>query len=360
MELYISTKKKVSRNWEVIVKFVKIYLLVTLDVPESKNMVQLRILWIYLYDKWTLFSLMPSNSTKFLLLTTLVGGVLVSVSSNSWLGAWIGLEINLMSFIPSMSNVKNMYNTEASLKYFILLVLASATLLFIVVIKTLTEDLFTFQRNLYTPIITCTLLLLKRGAAPLHRWFPGVMEGFRWENCALLITAHKAAPLMLISYLIGINAFILRLILISTIVRSIGGLNQNSIRKILTYSSISHTGWILIALTTSENLWLVYFTIYSTLALIIKLSGASFINQTLITNKEATLIKFIIFTSLLSLGGLPPFLGFLPKWIVIQAIITNNIAPLATILIRYFILLDVSHMSNEETSFFWTFFSQTN
>jgi len=44
-----------------------------------------------------------------------------------------------------MSNVKNMYNTEASLKYFIVQVLASATLLFIVVIKTLTEDLFTFE-----------------------------------------------------------------------------------------------------------------------------------------------------------------------------------------------------------------------
>jgi len=59
----------------------------------------------------------------------------------------------------------------------------------------------------------------------------------------------------------------------------------------------------------------VYYTIYSTLALTvasaIKLSGVSFINQTIITNKEATLIKFMLFTSLLSLGGLPPFLGFL-------------------------------------------------
>jgi len=43
--------------------------------------------------------------------------------------------------------------------------------------------------------------------------------------------------------------------------------------------------------------------------------------------------KFMIFTSLLSLGGLPPFLGYLPKWIVIQAIITNNSAPLATIVV---------------------------
>lgn len=280
---------------------------------------------------------MPNNSTKVLLLITLVGGILVSISSNSWLGAWIGLEINLISFIPLMSNVKNIYNTEASLKYFIVQVLASATLLFIVVMKTLTEDLFTFEINPYTPIIICTPLLLKSGAAPLHWWFPGVIEGLRWENCALLITVQKAAPIILISYLIEINVFTLRIILISTFVGAIGGLNQTSIRKILTYSSINHTGWILIALTTRESLWIVYFIIYSTLTLTvvstIKLSGVSFINQTIITNKETTLTKFIIFTSLLSLGGLPPFLGFLPKWIVIQAIITNNIAPLATIVV---------------------------
>nr|AQP27027.1 NADH dehydrogenase subunit 2 [Neocapritermes sp. H TB-2017] len=297
---------------------------------------------------------MPSNSTKILLLITLVGGVLVSVSSNSWLGAWMGLEINLMSFIPLMSNVKNMYNTEASLKYFIVQVLASATLLFMVVMKTLTEDFFSFEGNPYTPMIVCTPLLLKSGAAPLHWWFPGVMEGLSWENCALLMTVQKAAPLMLMSYLIEINAFTLSIILMSTIVGSIGGLNQTSMRKILTYSSINHTGWMLIALTTSENLWLMYFMIYSTLALTvvsaIKLSGASFINQTMMTNKETTLMKFMMFTSLLSLGGLPPFLGFLPKWVVIQAMITNNMAPLATIvvvtsLITLYYYLKISYSS---------------
>jgi len=59
---------------------------------------------------------MPSNSTKFLLLITSVGGVLVSVSSNSWLGAWIGLEINLLSFIPLMSNVKNIIEHRSFIK----------------------------------------------------------------------------------------------------------------------------------------------------------------------------------------------------------------------------------------------------
>nr|AQP26938.1 NADH dehydrogenase subunit 2 [Procapritermes sp. 1 TB-2017] len=297
---------------------------------------------------------MPSNSTKILLLITLVGGMLVSISSNSWLGAWMGLEINLMSFIPLMSNIKNMYNTEASLKYFIVQVLASATLLFMVVMKTLTEDLFTFEMNSYTPMIICTPLMLKSGAAPFHWWFPGVMEGLSWENCALLMTVQSAAPLMLMSYLIEINMFTLSIILMSTIVGAIGGLNQTSMRKILTYSSINHTGWMLIALTTSESLWMMYFMVYVTLALTvvsaIKLSGVSFINQTMMTNKESTLTKFLMFTSLLSLGGLPPFLGFLPKWIVIQAMITNNMAPLATIvvvtsLITLYYYLKISYSS---------------
>nr|QXT44505.1 NADH dehydrogenase subunit 2 [Asagarotermes coronatus] len=280
--------------------------------------------------------------------------MLVSVSSNSWLGAWMGLEINLMSFIPLMSNVKNMYNTEASLKYFIVQVLASATLLFMVVMKTLMEDLFSFESNSYTPMIICTPLLLKSGAAPLHWWFPGVMEGLSWENCALLMTIQKAAPLMLMSYLIEMNMFTLMIIMLSTIVGAIGGLNQTSMRKILTYSSINHTGWMLIALTTSENLWMTYFMVYSTLTVTvvsaIKLSGVSFINQTMMTNKETTLMKFMMFTSLLSLGGLPPFLGFLPKWIVIQAMIMNNMSPLAVVavvtsLITLYYYLKISYSS---------------
>nr|YP_009250597.1 NADH dehydrogenase subunit 2 [Heterotermes crinitus]AMX22926.1 NADH dehydrogenase subunit 2 [Heterotermes crinitus] len=280
---------------------------------------------------------MPSNSTKILLLITLVSGMLVSVSSNSWIGAWMGLEVNLMSFIPLMSNIKNMYNTEASLKYFIVQVLASATLLFMVVMKTVTEDLFTITNvsvPSYTPMIICTPLLLKSGAAPFHWWFPGVMEGLSWENCGLLMTIQKAAPMMLMSYLIEANAFALSIILASTIVGAIGGLNQTSMRKILTYSSINHTGWMLMALITGDNMWTMYFATYSTLVMtvlsVIKLSSVSFINQIPMTNSSTKLMKFMMFTSLLSLGGLPPFLGFLPKWLIIQAMATNGLMPVAT------------------------------
>jgi NADH-ubiquinone oxidoreductase chain 2 len=62
---------------------------------------------------------MPNNPTKILLSTTLVGGILISISSNSWLDAWIGLEINLILFIPLISSQDNTYNNEASLRYFL-------------------------------------------------------------------------------------------------------------------------------------------------------------------------------------------------------------------------------------------------
>nr|YP_010620941.1 NADH dehydrogenase subunit 2 [Catara rugosicollis]WAX39285.1 NADH dehydrogenase subunit 2 [Catara rugosicollis] len=271
---------------------------------------------------------MANNSTKILLLTTLMSGMLISVSSNSWLGAWMGLEINLLSFIPLMSNSKNIYTTEASMKYFIVQALASSTLLFLIISKSMIEELYLFSNNWLTSMMINTPLLLKSGAAPFHWWFPSIMEGLSWNNCFILMTVQKIAPLMLLSYSLLMNMFTLTIILLSVIIGSIGGLNQISVRKILTYSSINHIGWMLTAMLIGENMWIIYFSIYSMLVmlivLVIKLYQISFINQTFLMGNEMSIQKFLMFTSLLSLGGLPPFMGFLPKWMIIQYMIFNE------------------------------------
>nr|UGN61745.1 NADH dehydrogenase subunit 2 [Cryptocercus maluogouensis] len=280
---------------------------------------------------------MPNNPTKILLMLTMMSGILISISSNSWIGAWIGLEINLMSFIPLMSNNKNIYTTESSLKYFIIQAMSSSFLLFIIMMKVMMEDMFTMENNSINTMIIMTPLLLKSGAAPFHWWFPSVMEGMSWMNCLLLMTMQKMAPMMLISYMMKMNSFSSIIILTSTIVGAIGGLNQLSIRKILTYSSINHTGWMLAALMINENMWIMYFTIYSmltmTIVMIIKPFNTSFINQTLLMNKEMNMMKFMMFTTLLSMGGLPPFLGFLPKWIIIQMMIINKMSIIMTTMV---------------------------
>nr|URX54461.1 NADH dehydrogenase subunit 2 [Glyptotermes sp. 17 AB-2022a] len=270
---------------------------------------------------------MPNNPTKILLSTTLIGGILISVSSNSWLGAWMGLEINLMSFIPLMSSQENIYTTEASLKYFLVQALASSSLMFLVMMKALMNQMIVTS-SLHSYAIM-TPLLLKMGAAPLHWWFPSVMEGLSWTNCLLMMTVQKTAPMMLISYLMSTTPLALLIILMSVVAGSLGGMNQTSLRKILTYSSINHTGWMLAAMLGGSNTWLMYFAVYSfltsTVTFTAKSYNISFVSQTLMMNKSAE-TKFMLFMTLLSLGGLPPFIGFLPKWIVIQLMIMNNLS----------------------------------
>nr|URX53382.1 NADH dehydrogenase subunit 2 [Incisitermes cf. incisus] len=278
---------------------------------------------------------MPNNPTKILLSTTLIGGILISISSNSWLGAWMGLEINLMSFIPLMSSQENIFTTEASLKYFIVQALASSTLLFLVVMKALVNQGIPTEWGTHGYLIMIPLLL-KMGAAPLHWWFPSVMEGLSWTNCLLMMTVQKAAPMVLTSYILKVNTLAIMIIMMSVIIGSLGGMNQTSLRKILTYSSINHTGWMLTSIMGGMNLWMLYFMVYSlltsTVTIITKTFNISFVNQVMTSNSSKT-IKFMLFTTLLSLGGLPPFIGFLPKWIVIQMLIVNNMSFIMTTMV---------------------------
>nr|AVN68015.1 NADH dehydrogenase subunit 2 [Tryonicus mackerrasae] len=280
--------------------------------------------------------MMLQHSTKILFIFTLTSGVLISVSSNSWLGAWMGLEISLLSFIPLMISTKNMLMAEASMKYFIIQAIASSVLMFSIIMS------FTFKEMLFynsysSMILINSPLLLKSGAAPLHWWLPSVMEGSSWMNCFMLLTTQKMAPLMLISYSLQMNWFSMMIIFLSVCIGSIGGMTQTSIRKILAYSSINHMGWMLAAMLISETTWLTYFSIYSLLTLTIVTMvmpfQVSFINQTFSAWSEMPMLKFMMFTTLLSLGGLPPFLGFLPKWMVIQLMIMNDMSFMITIMV---------------------------
>nr|YP_010946921.1 NADH dehydrogenase subunit 2 [Symploce maxima]WGO57678.1 NADH dehydrogenase subunit 2 [Symploce maxima] len=280
---------------------------------------------------------MSNNSTKILFMSTLISGMLITISSNSWLGAWMGLEINLLSFIPIMSSNENIYTTEASLKYFLVQALASSVLLFLIISKTMLEEMFSMFNSTTSSMIMMTPLLLKGGAAPFHWWFPSVMEGLNWSNCFILMTVQKIAPLILISYSLKMTIFSSSIVILSVLIGAIGGYNQISIRKILTYSSINHMGWMISAMLLGENFWLMYFAIYSLLTLtviaIINPFQISFINQTFMLNNDNPIIKFLLFMSLLSLGGLPPFLGFLPKWLIIQSMVNNNSILLVTVMV---------------------------
>nr|WOA02274.1 NADH dehydrogenase subunit 2 [Culex quinquefasciatus] len=260
-------------------------------------------------------------------LIMLIFGSLITISANSWLGAWMGLEINLLSFIPLMNEgKKNLMTSESSLKYFLTQAFASSILLFAIILMMMSFNLNWMNNNFYELLILSTLLL-KNGAAPFHFWFPGVMEGLSWINGLILMTWQKIAPLMLISYNINYNFFFIAIIL-SMIIGALGGLNQTSLRKLMAFSSINHLGWMLMAMMNNELLWLIYFVFYFFLSMSIILLFNNLklfhFNQIFNFSMMNPVIKFFLFLNLLSLGGLPPFLGFLPKWLVIQNLVETN------------------------------------
>nr|YP_010953260.1 NADH dehydrogenase subunit 2 [Archichauliodes diversus]WMQ76520.1 NADH dehydrogenase subunit 2 [Archichauliodes diversus] len=261
------------------------------------------------------------NISKMIFLICLVSGTLISISSNSWFGVWMGLEINLLSFIPLMINLNNALSNESALKYFLTQALASSILLFSVLIISINTSFYSsFNFYSVSQLMLNSSLLLKMGSAPFHFWFPSVMESMSWFNCLLLMTWQKLAPLMLLTYCFQYN-YILIISIMSMIVGAIGGLNQLNLRTLMAYSSINHLSWMLMSMTISENLWINYYIFYVILSSIMALFFLSFkifhINQMYTIFNFNPVLKFMMLTNLLSLGGLPPFLGFMPKLMVI-------------------------------------------
>nr|YP_010371608.1 NADH dehydrogenase subunit 2 [Sphegina sp.]UOW81236.1 NADH dehydrogenase subunit 2 [Sphegina sp.] len=279
---------------------------------------------------------MFNNSSKILFFFILMMSTMIIISSNSWLGAWMGLEINLLSFIPLMSD-NNLMSNEASLKYFLTQTLASSILLFSTI-------LFMYQNNFmnqifinnYINMMILSSLLMKSGTAPFHFWFPNVMEGLNWMNALILMTWQKIGPLMLISYLI-IKYMMFWCIFLSIVIGSLGGLNQTSLRKLMTFSSINHLGWMLMSMYSNESLWITYFMFYTFLSFnlifLFNMFKLFHINQLFSLFFYNKILKFSLFLNLLSLGGLPPFLGFIPKWLTIQYLTFNNQLFMLTIMI---------------------------
>nr|YP_009294816.1 NADH dehydrogenase subunit 2 [Parapoynx crisonalis]AMT85313.1 NADH dehydrogenase subunit 2 [Parapoynx crisonalis] len=273
------------------------------------------------------------NFNKMFFFFILFFSTMISISSNSWFGSWIGLEINLLSFVPLISNNNNMIS-EASLKYFLTQSIASINFLFCILIKlTLMKN---FEMNQYLSIMLNSSLLMKMGSAPFHFWFPiPLYEGLSWFNSFILMTWQKITPIILISYYLN-KKFIIIIIMMNAIIGAIGGLNQTSIRKLMAFSSINNLGWMLSAIMISENLWMFYFFIYSIMIMIMcmmfSMLNVFFINQLFFVNMNY-IIKLSIIMNFLSLGGIPPFIGFFSKWIIINFLINNELFILNFILI---------------------------
>nr|YP_009170142.1 NADH dehydrogenase subunit 2 [Panulirus cygnus]ALE28933.1 NADH dehydrogenase subunit 2 [Panulirus cygnus] len=268
----------------------------------------------------------------------LLSGTILALSSNSWFMAWVGLELNLMSFIPLMTSKKSELSCEAALKYFLIQAVGSALVIF-------SAPLLIGSQMFYSSILLA--LLLKVGAAPFHFWLPAIVDGLNWIQLIVLMTVQKAAPMFLITLIPNSSFFyyiLMSAAMLSSLIGSVGGLNQTSLRKILAFSSINHIGWMLASMTTGESSWLIYFIFYmvisSSICLLFNHQQLFWLPDLVMGKASLPYTNLLNSFSLLSLGGLPPFTGFIPKWIVIESLSCKAmILPLLVLIVSSLITL---------------------
>nr|WNH22766.1 NADH dehydrogenase subunit 2 [Rypticus saponaceus] len=277
----------------------------------------------------------------YVLATLLFGlglGTTITFASSHWLLAWMGLEINTLAIIPLMAQQHHPRAVEATTKYFLTQATAAATLLFASTTNAWLTGQWDIQQMCH-PIPTTLLTLalaLKIGLAPLHLWLPEVLQGLDLTTGLILATWQKLAPFALLLQIQPTNSTILIILgLTSTLVGGWGGLNQTQLRKILAYSSIAHLGWMVLVLQFSPSLTLLTLFTYIIMTfstfLVFKLSKATNINMLATSWAKAPALTTLTPLILLSLGGLPPLTGFMPKWLILQELAKQDLAPTATL-----------------------------
>nr|AKQ53265.1 NADH dehydrogenase subunit 2 [Tenthredo tienmushana] len=262
---------------------------------------------------------------KILFIIIMILSSLIAINSSSWFMMWMSMEMNLMSFIPLMMNSsKKIKISNSMMIYFIIQAMASSILIMIIIMMKLQNNII--KMNFLMNMMQLSLLM-KLGASPFHWWTPKIFNNLSWMNCFMFLTWQKIIPLFLLmnfnnNFMIYISA------LTSSFMGAMLGINQISIKLIMNYSSINHLGWMLMTLMINKNLLLMYFMFYSLINLMISLImnnyNFKFINQLFKNNNQNMNMKLIMMSMFLSLSGMPPMLGFLPKILTLMLMIKNN------------------------------------
>nr|YP_010851735.1 NADH dehydrogenase subunit 2 [Lontra longicaudis]WGH14963.1 NADH dehydrogenase subunit 2 [Lontra longicaudis] len=274
------------------------------------------------------------------IMSTVISGTIMVLTSSHWLTTWIGFEMNMLAIIPILMKKFNPRAVEASTKYFLTQATASMLLMLGIVINLLLTGQWAVL-NIPSPItsnVMTVALAMKLGLSPFHFWVPEVTQGIPLSSGMILLTWQKIAPLSILYQISpSMNPNLLMIMAtMSLLIGGWGGLNQTQLRKILAYSSITHMGWMIAVTAYNPTLMMLNLVIYIMMTLVTFTlftlnSSTTTLSLSHMWNK-LPLMTSLILVVMLSLGGLPPLSGFIPKWMIIHELTKNNMIIMAILM----------------------------
>nr|AAS80080.1 NADH dehydrogenase subunit 2 [Mopanveldophis zebrinus] len=279
------------------------------------------------------------NLTSWLIITmSITMSTIMVASTTHWLMAWICLEINTLSMTPVISKPHHPRSTEAATKYYLTQTMASTAMLFATTMNAM--NCSNWEISMTTEPLTMTIItlsmMMKMAAAPLHFWLPDVSQGSTTLTTMIILTWQKTAPLtIMLTTHNNINTWLtLTSAILSIVAGGFGSLNQTQLRKLMAFSSITHTGWILATMNMAPHISTLTFIIYTATTIpmfLLMNSTASMTIKDLGTMWTSTpYMMMILSMTMLSLAGLPPLSGFMPKWLILNKMSSTQMVTEAT------------------------------
>jgi len=275
-------------------------------------------------------SILPFTLISYL---TLFIRTIIVISSTNWIILWTGLELNILSFIPLINTTNQYQETEARVKYFLVQALGSRLLLFARISSYMSSNL-----HIFIITVLLTSLILKLGMFPLHYWYPSVITSISWISALTLTSWQKLAPLIIIRFYFtnNLTTILITLSTLNAIIGGVLGLNQVHIRAILSYSSITHIGWIISLIRIEYPVpAITYFIFYVVIIspIFLQINKINLTSSTHIKTFNTNTSYIILPILILSLGGLPPLLGFVPKLLTIIILSCTSISVLIILIL---------------------------
>ena len=230
-------------------------------------------------------------------------------------------------------SLKERFEIENSIKYF--LIQSWASIIFLIS--------FFFSNYLFTNINILIILriFIKLGIIPFHRWFIRILKTSSIYILILLSSIQKLIPLIIINNLYIENNLIYVSIVLILIINVLLLPRTINLNKILSISSLNNLIWLLYRTITSVKLILIFIFIYTFLLIRLNIIYNYYnFNMFLQINSINFFDKVILRIIFISLGGIPPMLGFLIKFIILKIIfLYENLFIIILIIFSSLILL---------------------